>query len=280
MKIGLITNDDALKILLSLPWKTIGEVFINIFFLILLCKIIDKITNKITDNLIKADRVQFAKILPMLAKLLKFVLVFLAIAAFLQSQGYSVNSFLAGFGITGLAIGFAAKEALSDIFGSVSVIVDRVFRVGDYVAIGSDEGTVEDINFRSTRLRKLDDTVITLPNRTVASLSITNYSLIRNRVLDETIGIVYGTPDNKLQEAIEIIKNITLEHDKIQKGTQIFIDKLNNSSIDIRFIAHLKTKQLQEMRKIKSEIILKIIEKFRAAGIEFAYPSLSVYMEK
>ena len=280
MKFNLTAHDEVLKIITSLPWKTIGEVVVNIFFLILLCKIIDKIVNKMTDNLLKADRVQFAKMLPLLAKLTKFVLICLAIAAFLQSHGYSVNSFLAGFGITGLAIGFAAKEALSDIFGSFSVIVDRVFRVGDYISVGSDEGTVEDINFRSTRLRTFNDTIITIPNRTVASLVITNYSRIRNRMIDETIAVVYGTSNEKLQEALDIIRKIATENEHVQKNFQVFIETLNNSSIDIRFIAYLKTKQLIEMRKIKSELILKIVEKFREAGIDFAFPSMSVYMEK
>lgn len=275
----LLQMDEINKILNNINWHTVGEVVVNIIVLIILSKIIDKIVKKASENLLKADRVQLAKMVPMLARLLKIVIVFLAVAAFLQSQGYSVNSFLAGFGITGLAVGFAAKEAISDIFGSFSVITDKVFRIGDYISIGADEGTVEDINFRSTRLRKLDDTILAIPNRTVASAAITNYSLIRNRMIDETFGVVYGTSNEKLNEAIEIIKNIALNDENVLDGFQVFIQTLNSSSIDIRFIAYLKTGNVVEMRKMKTALILKIVEKFREAGIGFAFPSTSIYME-
>jgi len=139
---------------------------------------------------------------------------------------------------------------------------------------------VEDINFRSTRLRKLDDTILAIPNRTVASSSIINYSLIRNRMIDETFGVVYSTPNEKLSEALEIIKNVAMNDENVLNGFQVFVDTLNSSSIDIRFIAYLKTGNVVEMRKMKSAIILKIVEKFREAGIDFAFPSTSVYLEK
>lgn len=275
----LLKMDEVAKILNDIPWHTVLEVFINIVILVVISKIIDRVVNKTTENLLKADRVQLAKMIPLMARLLKIIIIFLAVAAFLQSQGYSVNSFLAGFGITGLAVGFAAKEAISDIFGSFSVITDKVFRIGDYISIGADEGTVEDINFRSTRLRKLDDTILAIPNRTVASAAITNYSLIRNRMIDETFGVVYGTSNEKLNEAIEILKNIALYDENVLDGFQVFIQSLNSSSIDIRFIAYLKTGSVVEMRKMKTALILKVVEKFREAGIDFAFPSTSIYME-
>lgn len=276
----ILKLDEINKIIASINWNLVGEVFINIIALVIVSKLIDKVVNKTSENLLKADRIQLAKMLPQLAKLVKIIIIFLAVAAFLQSQGYSVSSFLAGFGITGLAVGFAAKEAISDIFGSVSVITDKVFRIGDFIAVGADEGTVEDINFRSTRLRRLDDTVITIPNRTVASTNIINYSLIRNRVVDETFGVVYSTSNEQLQEAMQIIRNVALNDENVLEGFQVFIEKLNSSSIDIRFIASLKTGQVGEMRQMKTAIVLKIVEKFREAGIEFAFPSMSVYMEK
>ena len=272
--------EEVTKILASINWDLIISIVLNIICLCMLAKIIDKVTNRTSQNLLKADRVQLAKLLPQLAKVLKVIVVFLAVAAFLQSQGYSVGSFLAGFGITGLAVGFAAQEAISDIFGSISVITDKVFRIGDYIEIGLDAGTVDDINFRSTRLRKLDDTIITIPNRVVASANIVNYSLIRTRVIDETFGGVYGTSNEKLQEALQIIRNVAMNDENVLEGFQVFIEKLNGSSIDIRFIASLKTSQSAEMRQMRTAIFLKVIEKFREAEIDFAFPSMSVYMEK
>ena len=217
--------EEVIKLLASINWDLIVAIVLNLICLAIVAKIIDKVTNKTSENLLKADRIQLAKMLPQLAKLVKIIIIFLAVAAFLQSQGYSVSSFLAGFGITGLAIGFAAQEAISDIFGSISVITDKVFRIGDYIAVGTEEGTVEDINFRSTRLRKLDDTVLVIPNRTVASSIIKNYAVIRNRVVDETFGVTYGTSNEKLQEAMEIIKNVALNDENVLEGFQVFIEK-------------------------------------------------------
>ncbi len=276
----ILKLEELSVVLNSIPWVSIGEILVNIIILMILSKVIDNVVKRTSENLLKADRVQLAKMVPMLAKLLKIVIIFLAVAAFLQSHGYSVTSFLAGFGITGLAVGFAAKEAISDIFGSFSVITDKVFRIGDYIAVGADEGTVEDINFRSTRLRKLDDTIVTIPNRAVASAVITNYSLIRNRMIDQTFGLVYSTSNEKLQEALEIVKNIAMNDENVLNGFQVFVETLNNSSIDVRFIAYLKTGSVVEMRKMKSALILKVVEKFREAGLDFAFPSTSVYLEK
>ncbi len=275
----ILKLEELSVVLNSIPWVSICEILVNIIILAILSKVIDKVVAKTSDNLLKADRVQLAKMIPMLAKLVKIVIIFLAIAAFLQSHGYSVTSFLAGFGITGLAVGFAAKEAISDIFGSFSVITDKVFRIGDYIAVGDDEGTVEDINFRSTRLRKLDDTVVAIPNRAVASAVITNYSLIRNRMIDQTFGLVYGTSNEKLQEALEIVKNVALNDENVLSGFQVFVETLNSSSIDVRFIAYLKTGSVVEARKMKTAILLKVVEKFREAGLDFAFPSTSVYLE-
>ncbi|MEI3240788.1 MAG: mechanosensitive ion channel domain-containing protein, partial [Lachnospiraceae bacterium] len=94
------------------------------------------------------------RFIPILTKLLKAFLLFIAITGFLQSQGYSVSSILAGFGIGGIAVGMAAKDALANIFGSIELLSDHVYKVGDYVKIDGIEGYVEDINIRSTKVRK------------------------------------------------------------------------------------------------------------------------------
>ena len=99
-------------------------------------------------------------------------------------------------------------------------------------------------------------------------------------MIDETFGLVYGTSNEKLNESLEIIRNIAMNDENVLNGFQVFVQTLNSSSIDVRFIAYLKTGSVVEMRKMKSALILKIVEKFREAGIDFAFPSTSVYMEK
>lgn len=112
--------------------------------------------------------------MPLIDKLLKFIVLFMAIATFLQNQGYSITSLIAGFGITGLAVSFGAQNTIANVFGSFSLLVDKAYKVGDYIVINQDiqgksvEGTVEDINLRSTKIRCQDGGLLIVPNNIVA----------------------------------------------------------------------------------------------------------------
>ena len=110
------------------------------------------------------------------------MVIFIALTGFLQSQGYSVSSILAGFGIGGIAVGMAAKDALANIFGSLEILSDHVYRIGDYVKINDIEGYVEDINIRSTKIRDLDNFLISIPNNIAANALITNVSQARKKI--------------------------------------------------------------------------------------------------
>ena len=98
-------------------------------------------------------------------------------------------------------------------------------------------------------------------------------------MVEETFGVVYGTENEKLNEAIEIIRNVAMNDENVLNGFQVFVQTLNSSSIDIRLIAYLKTGNLADARNLKSALLLQIVEIFREAGIDFAFTSPSVYME-
>ena len=108
-------------------------------------------------------------LLPVLSKILKAIIIFLLLAGFLQSFGYNVTSLIAGFGITGLAVGFAAKEAIGNVFGSVGLLADRVYKIGEYIKFNGYEGTVENINLRSTTIRTLEGFIVNVPNNQLAN---------------------------------------------------------------------------------------------------------------
>lgn len=120
--------------------------------------------------------------MPLIDKLLKTTIVFLAVATILQSHGYSITSIIAGFGITGLAVGFGAQATIANIFGSFSLLADKAYKVGDYIVINQTvhdravEGVVEDINLRSTKIRSIDGAMLIVPNNTVATGVVKNVS--------------------------------------------------------------------------------------------------------
>lgn len=124
--------------------------------------------------------------LPLIDKLLKAIIVFLAVATVLQSHGYSITSLIAGFGITGLAVGFGAQATIANIFGSFSLLADKAYKIGDYIIINQSihdkpvEGVVEDINLRSTKIRGSDGGLVIVPNNVIATGVVKNTSFKEN----------------------------------------------------------------------------------------------------
>lgn len=211
-------------------------------------------------------------------KIVKTIIVFVLVASFLQSQGYTLTSLIAGFGITGLAVGFAAQQTIASMFGTFGILTDKVYKTGDYIKIDSIEGTVENINLRSTKIRTLDNFLVTIPNDKMANSIVTNVSKASKRRLDMTFGVTYDTSDEKLNRAIEILKEILAKRSDMHDDYQVFVETLDSSSINIRLLAYTKVKNYNSFAKVRSEVYLEAVKCYRAENIDFAFPSTTVYM--
>ena len=220
------------------------------------------------------------RLVPVLIKIFKILIIFLIIASFLQSNGYSVTSLIAGFGIVGMAVGFAAKETIANVFGSFAVIWDKVYKVGDFIRFNGMEGTVVDINFRSTKLVTMDNYVINIPNNIMADSAVTNITTIKARRIDMLIGIEYSTPNEKIARAVEILKAVSIDNPQVEDDPLAFVSSLDDSQITLRLYVNTKTRIWAEYCLIKDEVIREIIRRFREEGIEFAFPSQTVYVQK
>ncbi len=261
--------------------KFVIGVGINILLIWLGCKIVDIFYNKLERKLRdKNSDSALYNLLPVLSRILKATIVFILLAGFLQSFGYNVSSLIAGFGITGLAVGFAAKEAIGNIFGSVGLLADRVYKIGDYIKFNGYEGTVENINLRSTSVRTLEGYLVNVPNNQLANEEITNVSQAYKRRIDLSIDIEYGTSNEKIDKGVEILKEIAAKNDNILEGELAFIDNMAPSSIQLRLVAYTNQASWADWVEVKSCIIKQIIHRFREEGIEFAFPSTSIYMAK
>ena len=262
-------------------WPFIFGVVINILIIYGACKILDIFTAKVEDKMRKKNSESpLLNLMPVLSKIIKSVIVFMLVAGFLQSFGYNVSSLIAGFGITGLAVGFAAKEAIGNIFGSIGLLADKVYKIGEYISFNGYEGTVEKINLRSTTIRTLGGFPVNIPNNILANEEITNISKVNKRRVDISVDIEYGTSNEKIDKALEILKDIAVNHEKMVKGGQAFIEKLAESSIVVRLFAQTTVTNYYQFLEYKGEIIREIIHRFRAEEINFAFPSTSVYVEK
>lgn len=260
--------------------KGLIAIGVNLILLAILFKVLDvadkKIRAKIQNSETNSPLLRF---MPIITKLLKAVLIFIALTGFLQSQGYSVSSILAGFGIGGIAVGMAAKDALSNIFGSIEILSDHVYKVGDYVKVNDIEGYVEDINIRSTKIRDLDHFLISVPNNIAANAIVTNVSRAKKRFINITFGVTYSTDNDNLTKAQEILKETAIEHKELHNEFTVAIHDLGESSINIRFRGYVKSGSYDKFLKVRGEFIEEVVKRYRAAGIDFAFPSQSIYIE-
>ena len=254
-------------------------IVINVIIIAVLFKMTDIFIGKLKEKFNQNENTApISQIIPIFQKIIKFIIVFVLTASFLQSQGYSLTSLVAGFGITGLAVGFAAQQTIASMFGTLGILTDKVYKTGDYIKIDNIEGTVENINLRSTKIRTLDNFLVTIPNDKMANSIVTNVSKAHKRRLDLTFGATYDTSDEKLNRAIEIIKEIMADRSDVHHDYNVFIETLDSSSINIRLLGYTKAKAYDTFTKIRSEIYLEAVKRFRAEEIDFAFPSTTVYM--
>lgn len=257
------------------------EIIINLVIFYGICKALDLFEKSISTKLLNTDKnSQIVKVVNIISRILKFIVFLIMFASFLQTHGYSVSSLIAGLGITGLAVGLAANTTLANIFGTISVIADKSFKIGDYIKIGNFEGTVEAINMRSTKIRTLDNFLTIIPNSVIANTEIINVSACHRRRLYETIGVTYDTSNEKLERAIKILENILEQNPEISKDYLVYLETLADSSINIRVYAYIKTKLYSTFVKEREKFLLEAIKKFREEGIDFAFPSRTIYMAK
>ena len=265
----------------ALHMKFIIGIAVNICLIIIANKIIDAFHRNLECKLLtKNSDSPLLNLMPILTRILKTLIIFILLAGFLQSFGYNVASLIAGFGITGLAVGFAAKEAIGNVFGSIGLLADRVYKIGEYIKFNGYEGTVEQINFRSTSIRTLDGFVVNVPNNLLANEEITNISQINKRRIDISVDIEYSTSNEKIDKACELLKEIANANKDILDGSIVFIDGLAPSSIVVRLVSYTNKTAWADYIQVKHDILREIIHKYREENIEFAFPSTSVYMHE
>ncbi len=219
--------------------------------------------------------------IPFFSKFIKVTIIVFAVVLIIQIWGYNIGAIITGLGIGGLAVALAARDTLANLFGSVMILFDRPFTIGDWIKTSDAEGVVEDIGFRSTKIRTFENSLVSVPNSKVANEAIENFSLRKRRRIKFTIGITYSTPKDKVELAVNKIREMLKNHNGIYKGTLlVYFTEFADSSLNIFIYCYTNTANWQEYLDIRQDVNLKIISIAEELGIDFAFPSLSVYMEK
>ena len=218
-------------------------------------------------------------------KSLKYLIIFLGSVAVLEVWGIKIGPVIAGLGLFGVAVALGAQDLFKNLISGIMILLEKRFHIGDVINVpGHTEGTVEHIGFRSTLIRKFDSTPITIPNYIFAEAPILNYSNRTNRRINWIIGLEYNS---KLDQ----IKNFTKSIDEYINGSVDFvvnqnfksfvrIDKFNDSSIDILIYCFTSTNEWEIFLKIKEQLAMQIKEEVEKQGLNFAFPSQSIYIEK
>ncbi len=218
-------------------------------------------------------------LVPMLRRAIKIVVISFGILFIAGNLDIDITSLLAGLGIGGLAFALAAKDTVENLFGSVTVLIDRPFQIGDWVKIGSTEGTVEEIGFRSTRIRTFYNSRITVPNSTLVNAAVDNLGERRYRRISCKIGVQYDTPPAKIDAFCEGIREIVRRHPYTRKDYyNVYFNEFADSSLNILlYVFHECPDWTTELRE-RHRLFVDIVKLAQALGVEFAFPTQTLHL--
>jgi MscS family membrane protein len=212
----------------------------------------------------------------------RLVGVFCAIAFLIRGAddlGFPAYSVLAGLGVGGLAVALAARDSIANLLGSMFIMLEKPFRIGHIIRVGGSEGTVEDVGFRSTRIRTPDNSLISIPNNTVVNTIIENVSLRAMRRQRLVLQIIYDTPREKVEALIDGVGHLILTHPMTNKTNyQVRFNNFSECSLDILVLFHLEVPDLSAELRERETILLQTMDLMSELGIAFAFPTRTLHI--
>lgn len=247
----------------------------------------------------KRQRKYSKELVLLLVKTLKGIVFLIALTFILSHLGINITAILSTLGIGGLAFAMAAKDSLSNFFGGLNIMIDRIFKMGDWIKVDNVEGTVVEIGLRSTTVRTFDNALITMPNSLVSTASVLNWNRRSvGRRIKMHIGVTYESNMQDIRQALEDIKQMLADHPEIAspkekhvssqarhkflseedlhgvKSTQlVFLDRYNDFSIDILIYCFSKTVSWEKWLEVKQDVLFKIADILENNNLSFAYPT-------
>ncbi|MGN0974610.1 MAG: mechanosensitive ion channel family protein [Gemmiger sp.] len=209
------------------------------------------------------------------------VLVVLMTLIAVAGEFTDVTALITGAGLAGLTVSLAAQNAVADLVAGVSLVLEHPFGLGDWIVVGGAEGAVEDISFRSTKLRTADNALITIKNSAIYAANIQNIAGRESRLWTFQLGVTYSTPRERLESLCEALRGLLNNQPEVCAGTvEVNLSEFADSSINVEIRCYVKTTGPVEFRELKNRLNLSIMDVMNAEGCEFAFPSASVYLEK
>jgi MscS family membrane protein len=240
----------------------------------LLFRLADLAALRMQDVLLARGRRSVVAIIPLLRKIGKAAIAILGLLFLLQNFGLNVAAIIAGLGIGGVALALASQKSVENLLGGIMLALDQPVRVGDFCRYGDGKtGTVEDIGLRSTRIRTMERTVVSIPNADFSSLQLENFTLRERILLQTTIGLRYETTTEQLQQILADLRTLLGSHAVLAPETvRVRLTAFSPAALNVELFAYATTSDYAEFMAVREELFLRVLHIVREAGTDFAFP--------
>ncbi|WP_114748652.1 mechanosensitive ion channel family protein [Pleomorphovibrio marinus] len=248
---------------------------------IIFYKVVDVLSIYMTKMAEKTPSTLDDQLVPLVRKTLKAFVIIVGVL-FILKDGLQVDivPFLTGLSIGGLAFALAAQDTIKNFFGSLMIFIDKPFQVGDWITSGDVDGTVEEVGFRSTRVRTFRNSLMYIPNGVIADRTIDNHGLRAYRRFSTQITITYDTPPELIEVFVDGLRKIVQNHPKTRKDFyNIYFNNLSSYSLDIMFYVFFEVPTWPEELKTREDLLLSIVRLANELGVRFAFPTQTLHME-
>lgn len=230
----------------------------------------------------KANSKLDQQVAPLATKSLKVIVLVIGVLVILQNFGVNVTALLAGLGLGGVAIAFAAQDTVANVFGTITILLDSPFKVGERIKVQDVEGTVEEVGFRSTRIRTITNTLVTLSNSVMAKEKIENFSQRENLFrFRHVLGFTYNSKIEQLEQFVQTVKYFLKQDAQVmQDRTVVQVLEYGESSINILIQFHFKATDQYPDSEMIQNYLLAFHKLSSDLKLEFAFPTRTLFIEK
>jgi len=197
----------------------------------------------------------------------------------LDNLGFEITTVIAGLGIGGIAIALAAQAVLGDLFSYFVIFFDRPFEIGDFIVIGEFRGNIEHIGIKTTRVRSLSGEQLVFGNSDLTNSRIQNFKRMEKRRVVFKLGVTYQTPAEKIEEAVKIVEQTIIDHPNVTYDRGHFA-AFGPFSLDLEFVYFVLSNDYIQYMNIQQDVNFKVLREFEKLGIEFAYPTQTLFVNK
>lgn len=221
------------------------------------------------------------QLVPLIRKILRVFVVIFGFLAILNSVRVDIWPLLTGLSIGGLAFALAAQDTLKNFFGSLMIFIDRPFQIGDWVTSGDIDGTVEEVGFRSTRIRTFRDSVMYVPNSIISNSTVDNHGLRKYRRFYATLSVTYDTPTRLIEVFVKGVEQIVQNHPDTRKDYyNIFLNSYGASSLNVMLYIFFEVPDWTAELRCRQEIMLEVNKLAEHLGVRFAFPTQTLMIEQ